>query len=272
MTSTTLSRPPTAATHEPRTEQITLYGDFNCPWSYLAFRRAEVLIAGAVEIDWRPVEHLPGLPHGRPVARPAGLRDEIERVVGRLLPGEALPHEIPAFLPRTAPAIAACAEGYAAEVAAPVARALFEAYWLHGVDVGDSYVLRTLLTDQLRGSASPSRAVREWGAPVAVTGAPMSAEAYRLLQGWSDTWRRIGAGIVPVLQVPGGAEPIRGVAAVEWLADRITELGLPVEQPAAAAPRCWRAELPPIGWSSVDGGRWHRRFQRCGGNRPAARS
>lgn len=266
MSTTTLPRPATIGTEAPEVERVTLYGDFNCPWSYLAFRRAEVLAAGGLDVDWRAVEHLPGLPHGHASAPSAGLREELERVMDMLLPDEELPHGLPGFLPRTAPAIAAYAEGHVAKVAAPVARVLFESYWVHGIDVGDVYVLRTLLINQLRDSASPSRAIREWGAPVAVTGAPMSTEACRLIEDWSEQWHRLGRHIVPVLQLPGGAEPIRGIAAVEWLGGRITELGLGVDQPAAPAPRCWRAELPPMGWSSADGGRWHRRFQRCSAN------
>ncbi|GGB43852.1 hypothetical protein GCM10011492_38610 [Flexivirga endophytica] len=263
MSSTTLPRPAAPGIHEPPLPAITLYGDFNCPWSYLAFRRAQTLAASGVEVEWRAVEHLPLLPHGRPSAPSAAFRDELELVLQRLLPAEELPHEPPRIVSRTAPAVAAYAEGCAADVAGPVARVLFESYWQHGIDVGDLYTLRTLLTDELRGSASPSRSVREWGAPVAMTGAPMSADAYRLVVDWSDQWRETGEQIVPVLQ-PSDGPLFRGIDAVDWLGDRITELGLTTDLPAAAASHCWRTELPDPGWASGDGGRWHRRFQRCG--------
>lgn len=257
-------RPATTGTGAPEVERITIYGDFNCPWSYLAFRRAELLATGGVDVDWRSVEHRAQLPHGRSASAPeAGLRKELDRVTGRLLPEEELPHAVPSFLPRTAAAVAAYAEGYAAGVAAPVARVLFESYWIRGIDVGDVYTLRTLLIDQLRDSDSPSRAVREWGAPVAVTGAPMSAEAYQLINDWSAHWQRIARNTVPVLQLPAAAEPILGVAAVDWLGERISERGLALDQPVVPARHCWREELPDPGWASAEGGRWHGRFQQC---------
>jgi len=39
-----------------------VYGDFNCPYSYLASQRADLLSrAGALMVDWRAVEHDRGL-------------------------------------------------------------------------------------------------------------------------------------------------------------------------------------------------------------------
>jgi len=263
MSTTTLPRSVSSGTDAPEVKRITVFGDFNCPWSYLAFRRAEVLAGAGIELDWRAVEHLPELPHGRTTAPFAGLRDELDQLARLLLPGEEFPHELPGFLPRTAAAVAAYAEGHAARSAVSVARVLFDSYWMRGVDIGDVYVLRTLLADQLRDSASPSRPVREWGAPVAVTGGPISAQAYRLIKDWSTEWREIGRQMVPVLHVRGDAEPLRGIAAVDWLGDRITALGLATDQPATPAPHCWNGTLPDLQWASADGGRWHRRFQRC---------
>lgn len=263
MSTRTLPRSATAETDAPAITPIAVYGDFNCPWSYLAFRRAQVLATGGVEVDWRAVEHLPELPRGSAAGAPDALREEMEKALSNLLPEGELPHELPDFLPRTAPAVAAYAEGHVAGVAAPVARVLFESFWMRGIDVGNVHVLRTLLTKELLDSSSPSLAIREWGAPVAVTGAPMSTAACHLVTDWTDRWQEIGEGVVPVV-LPSGEEPIRGVAAVEWLARRVTELGLELNLPPQPAPRCWRNELPPLGWASIDGGRWHRRFQRCG--------
>jgi hypothetical protein len=42
--------------------KVIVYGDFNCPYSYLASQRAEGLIRGGLaRIDWRAVEHDRGL-------------------------------------------------------------------------------------------------------------------------------------------------------------------------------------------------------------------
>ena len=40
------------------TMKLTVYGDFNCPYSYLASQRADQLIRGGMaQVDWRAVEH-----------------------------------------------------------------------------------------------------------------------------------------------------------------------------------------------------------------------
>lgn len=266
MSTTTLPRPVTVEPDAGPDQRVTILGDFNCPWSYLAFRRARVLAAAGIPVDWHAVEHAPRRPgaHDDAASRFAGLHEEMEEVLARLLPEEELPYDLAGFLPRTAAAVAAYAEGYAAHVAAPVARVLFESFWMHGIDVGDVNVLRTLLIDELRSGCSPSATVREWGVPVAVTGAPISTAAWRLIRDWAGQWREIGEHVVPVLQLPGG-EPIRGVAAVDWLGDRITELGLGVEPPVDPPPSSERRELPSITWVTGNGGRWLRRYQRFAG-------
>ena len=41
---------------------LIIYGDFNCPHSYLAGQRADLLSrSGAASVDWRTVEHDRGL-------------------------------------------------------------------------------------------------------------------------------------------------------------------------------------------------------------------
>ena len=49
--------------------RLTIYGDFNCPFSALASARADVLLAaGGYEIDWRAIQHDPAIPAaGEPV-------------------------------------------------------------------------------------------------------------------------------------------------------------------------------------------------------------
>ena len=49
--------------------RLTIYGDFNCPFSALASARADVLLAaGGYEIDWRAIQHDTTIPAaGEPV-------------------------------------------------------------------------------------------------------------------------------------------------------------------------------------------------------------
>ena len=49
--------------------RLTIYGDFNCPFSALASVRADVLIAaGGYEVEWRAVQHDTAIPvAGEPV-------------------------------------------------------------------------------------------------------------------------------------------------------------------------------------------------------------
>src|SRR4051794_9779857 len=122
--------PPTLA------RRVVLYGDFNCPWSYLASRRAALLAAVGVVIDWRAVEHDPphrGTPSHASTRTPATqladiddrqdetpaaparlgpLLDDMQQVLTLLLPGEELPYALAGFAPHTGAAVTAYAEAY----------------------------------------------------------------------------------------------------------------------------------------------------------------
>ncbi|HET7682511.1 MAG TPA: DsbA family protein [Marmoricola sp.] len=243
-------------------EPIVVYGDFNCPWSYLAFRRAAVLSAAGMAVDWRAVEHAPRRvrPAADRVREFESLPAEMDRVVAMLLPGELLPYDLSGFVPETRASVAAYAEGYAAHVAGPVRKVLFEAFWMHGIDIGDAKVLRTLLVDELRGGSSPSDTVREWGYPVDVTGGPISTSAWRLASRWSAEWQGRGRRVVPLLVAPGVGLQL-GVDAVRWLGEQIVAHDLDLEPPATDAPQppdC--RELPSIAWVTTNGGQW---LSRC---------
>lgn len=256
------------AQHPEQLPPITLYGDFNCPWSYLAFRRAEVLASAGADVDWRAVEHAPWTPdgHDHRASQVGELRREMGRVVDALLPGERLPYDLTGFVPHTRAAVAGYAEAYAAGVAEVAGTVIFESFWRQGLDVGDPRVLRILMTDQLRNGMSPSEAVRTWGYPVDITGGPISSVAWRLVRDWAQTWHDQPEQVVPVLLVQG-ARPLFGLDAVAWLGQTISahHLGLepspaPTGHEAGCPPDC--VELPALGWSSENGGRWLARRRR----------
>lgn len=204
---------------------ITAWGDFTCPWSYLAWRRTELLAEDGVSIDWRTVEHDPWH-HLTPLDvtdRYRALHAELPQVLAHLLPGEPLPHTLAGHVPFTGAATSAYAEAYAAEVARPVRRTLFESFWEHGIDLGDAKVLRTLLADELLAGSSTSEPVWRWGQAVDVTGGPISGAAWHLVRDWGSQWKELG-GTVPTLLVEGRA--IIGVDAVDWLGAQVRDRGL----------------------------------------------
>lgn len=256
----------TGPTARPR--RITVYGRFDCPWSYLAFRRVATLSTAGVEVDWRAVEPL-GRDEGGHSESFDGLPGEMDRVAGSLLAGEMLPYDLAGFRPRTSATVAAYAESYAAGVAEPVRKVIFESFWMHGIDIGDARTLRTLLVDQLRGSASSSEAVRDWGYSVDVTGGPISTAAWQLVGGWAAQWRLHGKGVTPVVEVPG-SPTVHGVEAVGWLGDQLSARDLVPEllaDPVVEIPDA--RELPTLGWVTETGGRWLvRRQQVLAATRP----
>lgn len=243
--------------------RLAVYGDFNCPWSYLAFRRARVLAAAGVQVEWCAVEHDPWTPGGRDRGRVriAALQEEMHRVLAMLLPGEDLPYDLAGFVPWTRAAVAAYAESHVAGAATSVGRLLFESFWMHGLDLGDAGVLRTLLVDELRGGGSSSEAVHAWGHPVDVTGGPISTAAWQTVGRWRDEWRDSGKEVVPLVLVPDAA-PVHGVDAVEWLGRQVQLRGLAPSVPAAARPApAYDRDLPALGWITAHGGPWLRRCQ-----------
>lgn len=93
--------------------KVIVYGDFNCPYSYLASQRADQLARGGIaRIDWRAVEHDRGLAlTGTPAEADRGAWDtELAEVAALALPGESVPAAPPPVISNTEAAVAAYAE------------------------------------------------------------------------------------------------------------------------------------------------------------------
>ena len=209
-----------------RRHRLVVHGDFSCPWSYLASRRAVSLAAEGVQVDWRAVERDP-LKWGHPpdtAARFARLRDEMTGIAAALLPGEHLAYALAGFLPHTRAAVTGYAEAYGCALAAQVRHPLFEALWLHGVDLADPRVVRTLLIDLVRSGSSPDEPLWAWGSGTDRSGGPVTATARRLVGRWQREWRAAGAGALPMVEADG-AEPLHGRAAIDWLGAAVLEQG-----------------------------------------------
>lgn len=248
------------------TDRIVIYGDFNCPWSYLASRRAAVLATDGVEVDWRAVEHQPWRPNRftDSSVRFTCLREEMDHVLAQLLPGEELPYSLAGFVPYTQVAVSGYAEAYAAGVAGRVRNLLFEAFWIHAIDLGDAKAVRTLLVDAIRSGSSPSELLRDWGYAVDVTGGPVTTTAWRLVAAWADQWQATGKETVPVVLF-GDVAPLFGTDAVEWLGAELVSRGLDPSPPptlASARDRLPR-DIAPLSWVSQHGNRWMRDYQQA---------
>jgi hypothetical protein len=174
--------------------ELTVYGSFNCPYSYLGSLRVERLSRlGVADVDWRAVVHDPDVPSGGlPVAGElAGTLDrELDEIRCLLQVGETYPAIRPRLQPNTMVAVA----GYSTAIGANADRlrvALFDAYWVQGLDLGDASVLGEL------------------DCPTASPGATMHR--------WRDEWLGYERPIVPMIVLPDGTVS-RGLGALKRLA------------------------------------------------------
>jgi hypothetical protein len=101
--------------------------DFNCPYGYLASQRVDLLKQlGKAELDWRAVEHDPGLSLTGTWAEADRERweRELADLAGLALPGEDVPGAPPAVISNTRAAVAAYAEAVSGGVQDALRRSL----------------------------------------------------------------------------------------------------------------------------------------------------
>jgi hypothetical protein len=253
--------PHTGTAGTPAT-RLVVYGDFNCPWSYLAARRATLLEAAGVAVDWRAVEHQPWRPRrfSDSSERFDDLRAELTEVRAQLLPEEHLEDSLAGFVPFTKAAVNGYAEAYGAGVAPQVRQLLFDAFWNHGMDVGNARLVRTLLSDAIRGGTSASDTLRRWGYAVDVTGGPITTMGWRLVKQWREEWREDGRGTVPVVYADGGA-PLFGRDAVTRLGQELVLRGIDVSDVPSLETHRLLHDPVNHSWATQHGNRWMRNFQ-----------
>jgi predicted DsbA family dithiol-disulfide isomerase len=131
--------------------QLTIYGDFNCPFSALASARADVLLAaGTHDIDWRAIQHDRTIPPaGEPVVGDiaSALLAEVTTILELSKRDVQLHLVVPPIRSNTALASAAFAS--AGDEAHGLRRRLFAAVWAQGRNLGDPTELRRLDADGL---------------------------------------------------------------------------------------------------------------------------
>lgn len=200
------------------------YGDFNCPFSYLASWRTDLLVGTDAAVEWRAVEHAPGTPLTGQRLDDDGFRrlaEEWRQVQELLLPGEELPGRPPTFLPSTRAAVAGFAEAAGAGVADQVRRLLFRAYWVDGLDIGNPEILRALLAAPIRAGHATSAPLREFGYAVSPGRGPITSDGYRRIRAWRTEWQALGDPVIPALVERGAVTT--GVPALLHLGDAVED-------------------------------------------------
>jgi 2-hydroxychromene-2-carboxylate isomerase len=178
--------------------KLVIYGSFNCPYSFLASRRADHLVElGVASVEWRAVVHDTDVPpEGLPVSGELAetFDRELEEIRDLLRVGESYPATRPTVQPNTTLAVA----GYSTVTGVAADRlrvAVFDAFWVKGLDIGDASVL-----GELGCPTGPSSVTMQW---------------------WHDEWLGFDRPMVPMVVLPEGTVS-RGLGALK----RLAELGV----------------------------------------------
>jgi 2-hydroxychromene-2-carboxylate isomerase len=185
---------------------LTIYGDFNCPFSALASVRADLLLLGGeYDIDWRAVQHDVTIPAaGEPVEGDvaASLATEVETIRELSERDVHLHLAVPSVRPNTAAACRAFAA--AGAEAHGLRRRLFTALWAEGRNLGDPAEL-----DRLGAHDQDPTIARHW----------------------QDEFDAFPAPVTPSLVLPDGYIS-RGLGALTRLADLVASLPPSAPDPA----------------------------------------
>jgi predicted DsbA family dithiol-disulfide isomerase len=130
--------------------RLTIYGDFNCPFSALASVRADLLAGDDYEIDWRAVQHDTTIPADGEVVDGetcAELASEVAKILELSAQDVHLELVVPPVRSNTAAASAAFAG--AGDDADRLRRQLFAAVWAEGSNIGEFEALPEPITPSL---------------------------------------------------------------------------------------------------------------------------
>jgi hypothetical protein len=237
--------------------KLTVYGDFNCPYSYLASQRADQLIRGGMaQVDWRAVEHDRRLAlTGTSSAAGRGTWErELAEVAALALPGEHAPAAPPPVVSNTRAAVAAYAEAVSDEIADELRRRLFRAIWAEGRHLSSAYEVRRLVTwlmwpqeDIGVRLASPdipslldrdpdlARITRRSGGTIAPDGGPLTAAGWQRIRQSRADWLALPSQVIPA--VIGPDQVLRsGVDGLGYLADLAATVGVTRRRTPTRAP------------------------------------
>jgi 2-hydroxychromene-2-carboxylate isomerase len=233
---------------------LIVYGDFNCPYSYLASQRVDaVLRAGQAEVEWRAVEHDPRLSlTGTPSsADPDRWQRELAEVADLARPDERVPPAPPPLISNTGAAVAAYAEAVSDGVQDGLRRRLFEDIWVRQRHLSSPYEVRQLIREvmcpamgraerlaapdlpaRVHHRVAPGVLPRLSGCTIAPDGGPLTTAGYRRIRQWRREWRAGSDGTVPAFTLPDGM--LSGAAALAHLADLVAKTPPGAGVPAGA--------------------------------------
>jgi hypothetical protein len=177
---------------------LTIYGDFNCPFSALASVRADLLLgSGDYEIEWRAVQHDPAIPAGGERVEGDTLA-ELEAEVAKIRELSADDVNLVLTVPpvRSNTAAASVAFAAAGEDVDRVRRRLFAAVWAEGRDLGDPAQLDRL------GATGRDHAIADR---------------------WQEEFDALPKPVTPTLVLPDGYVS-RGLGALARLADLVAAI------------------------------------------------
>lgn len=225
--------------------RLIVYGDFNCPYSYLASQRVDALLRlGRADIDWRAVEHDPRLSMtGTPSsADHETWARELAEVTALALAAEQPPAAMPPLISNTLAAVSAYAEAVTDNVQHELRRALFDTVWLRHRHLSSANDVRPIiarvtsppslvradrsreLPPEGRGDPDPIHMTRQLGGTIALNGIPLTTTGWRRAQRWRREWLALAEHVVPTVIDPTGVI-LPGVAALDCLASLLTGEG-----------------------------------------------
>lgn len=230
--------------------RLIIYGDFNCPYSYLASQRMDTLVSQGHQVQWRAVEHDPRLSMtGTPsAAQREQWQRELDEVASLARPGEQAPTRMPELISNTCAATAAYAESITDGIADRLRRDLFHTIWVSRKHLSSAYDVRPIIAAITSppvdvaswlglelpmpglGSPDPAASTRLFGGTIAPNGAPLTTTGWRRIGAWRHDWLALGPPVVPAavdLDATDAAAH-RGVEALTWLASLLPE---PTQQP-----------------------------------------
>lgn len=171
--------------------ELVIYGDFSCPFSALAHRRAmRRAQRDGVDFDWRAIEHAPDVPvDGQLLDEDArgGFAAELTQIRELLTADEADEQHVPTYRLNTA-RLNTLYASLAPSLRHEFARAVFDAYWRDGRNLNDLAELEAF-------------------------GAAPNDEGEREARVWQGEWDGFERHIVPMMRLPDG-KLSRGLGAL----------------------------------------------------------